>query len=108
MAQFHQLAGGHSASGLIVSTLNEPIPFKSFLLKGETVLLERAIPDPMGTRFIVLAFEAIHMLKLTDPLERSGFHDAGLWGTLRRCRVLLPADASHEPRQSPLRAVSGR
>jgi hypothetical protein len=70
--------------GLIVSTLNEPIPFKSFLLKGETVLLERAIPDPMGTRFIVLAFDAIHMLKLTDPLKESVLNEAGYVGQLAK------------------------
>jgi hypothetical protein len=70
--------------GIVVSTLNEPIPFKSFFLKGETLLLERTNPDPMGTRFIVLAFDAVHLLKLTDPLKESVLTGAGYVGLLAK------------------------
>ncbi len=70
--------------GLVVSTLNETIPFKSFFLKGDTVLLERTNPDPVGTRFIVLAFDAIHMLKLTEPFKESALHAAGYKGQLAK------------------------
>ena len=66
--------------GVVVSTLNEAIPFKSFLIKGDTLLLERANPDPIGTRFIVLTYDAIHMLKLTDPLKESVLAAAGYQG----------------------------
>jgi hypothetical protein len=70
--------------GVVVSTLNEPIPFKSFLTKGETLLLERTNPDPLGTRFIVLAYDAIHLLKLTDPLKESVLNAAGYSGQLAK------------------------
>lgn len=70
--------------GLIVSTLNETIPFKSFFLRGDTILLERTNPDPVGTRFIVLAFDAIHMLKLTEPLKESVLNTAGYVGQLAK------------------------
>ena len=70
--------------GLVLSTLNEAIPFKSFLIKGETLLLERTIPDPMGTRFIVLTFDAIHLLKLTDSLKESVLTGAGYVGQLAK------------------------
>ncbi|MCI0331966.1 MAG: hypothetical protein L0228_01920 [Planctomycetes bacterium] len=70
--------------GSIVSTLNETVPFKSFLLKGDTLLLERTNPDAVGTRFIVLAFDAIHMLKLTDPLKESVLTGAGYVGQLAK------------------------
>ncbi|MEX0612445.1 MAG: hypothetical protein WD738_20160 [Pirellulales bacterium] len=70
--------------GVLVSTLNETLPFKSFMTKGDILLLERAIPDPFGTRFIVLAFDAIHMLKLTDPLKESVLTGAGYVGQLAK------------------------
>lgn len=66
--------------GLVVSTLNETVPFKSFLLKGDTLLLERANPDAVGARFIVLTFDAIHMLKITDTLKESVLNSAGYEG----------------------------
>lgn len=70
--------------GLVVSTLNETIPFKSFLLKGDTVLLERTNPDAVGTRFIVLSFDGIHMLKIADPLKESALNSAGYIGQLAK------------------------
>ena len=70
--------------GVVVSTLNEPIPFKGFLTKADTLLLERTNPDPVGTRFIVLAYDAIHLLKLTDPLKESVLIGAGYTGQLAK------------------------
>jgi hypothetical protein len=70
--------------GLVVTTLNETIPFKSFFLKGDTLLLERTNPDPVGTRFIVLAFDAIHLLKITEPLRESVLNAAGYVGQLAK------------------------
>jgi hypothetical protein len=70
--------------GLVVSTLNETVPFKSFLLKGETLLLERTNPDAAGTRYVVLAYDAIHMLKLIDPIKESAFNTAGYAGQLAK------------------------
>jgi hypothetical protein len=54
------------------------------LLKGDTLLLERTNPDPVGTRFIVLTFDAIHMLKITDPLKESVLSAAGYVGQLAK------------------------
>ena len=34
--------------GLVVSNLNEGMPFKSFLTRGEMLMLERTNPDAMG------------------------------------------------------------
>jgi hypothetical protein len=53
-------------------------------LKGDTVLLERTNPDTVGARFIVLAFDAIHLLKLTDPLKESVLTGAGYVGQLAK------------------------
>lgn len=70
--------------GLVVSTLNESVPFKSFMLKGETLLLERTNPDPMGSRLIVLTFDAIHMVKIIDPVKESVLNAAGYVGQLAK------------------------
>lgn len=70
--------------GLVVSTLNESIPFKSFLLKGDSLLLERTNPDAAGARFIVLTFDGIHMLKITEPLKESVLNSAGYVGQLAK------------------------
>jgi len=70
--------------GLVVSTLNESIPFKSFLLKGDLLLLERTNPDAAGARFIVLTFDGIHMLKITEPLKESVLNSAGYVGQLAK------------------------
>jgi hypothetical protein len=66
--------------GVLVSILNEATPFKSFLTKGEMLLLERTNPDPMGARFILMSYEAIHMVKIIDPLKEDVFTSAGFAG----------------------------
>jgi hypothetical protein len=70
--------------GLLVSTLNEATPFKSFLLKGEMLLLERTNPDPMGARFVLMEFSTIHMLKIIEPLRESVLTGAGYVGQLAK------------------------
>jgi hypothetical protein len=66
--------------GIVVTTLNESIPFKGFMVKGQTLLLERSNPDALGARFIVLAYDAINCLKFVDPLKESVFTTAGYRG----------------------------
>lgn len=70
--------------GVLVSTLNEPTPFKSFMLKGELLLLERTNPDPIGARFILMEFSAIHLLKFVEPLSETVFTAAGFVGHLAK------------------------
>jgi hypothetical protein len=68
--------------GVVLSTLNEPTPFKSFLTKGDLLLLERTNPDAMGARFILISYDAIHMVKFTDPFKETVFTGAGFVGKL--------------------------
>jgi hypothetical protein len=70
--------------GVIISTLNEATPFKSFFTKGDTLLLERTTPDPLGGRFVLLGFDSIHMIKLTDPLKEDALTAAGFVGHLAK------------------------
>lgn len=70
--------------GVVISTLNEGTPFKSFMLKDQMLLLERTNPDPLGARYVVLAFDAIHLVKLIDPLKEEVFAAAGFTGHLTK------------------------
>jgi hypothetical protein len=70
--------------GVLVSTLNETTPFKSFLTRGETLLLERTNPDPLGSRYVLMGYDAIHMVKLIDPLKEEVFTAAGFAGHLSK------------------------
>ena len=75
---------GISKRGVVVSTLNESTPFKSFFVKDNMLLLERTNPDPLGGRFILMEFSAIHMLKITDPLTEAAITAAGYVGQLAK------------------------
>jgi hypothetical protein len=81
---WHQVFSKWPASlprrGVVVSTINEVTPFKSFLLRGDTLLLERTNPDALGARFVVMGFDAIHLLKLIDPVKEEIFTSAGFVG----------------------------
>lgn len=63
--------------GLLVTVLNETIPFKDFLISGSLLLLERELPDTAGSRKVVLAYDAITAVKLTSPLELARFQVMG-------------------------------
>ena len=68
--------------GVLVNSLNEAMPFKSFLIRGDTLLLERTNPDPLGSRFILLDFESISSVKFIDPIKESLLNGAGFVGKL--------------------------
>ncbi len=75
---------GIARRGVLVSTLNEANPFKSFLLRGEMLLLERTNPDPLGARYVMISFESIHMVKLIDPLKEEILKAAGFVGSVAK------------------------
>ncbi|MEO1497686.1 MAG: hypothetical protein AAFV43_11110 [Planctomycetota bacterium] len=64
--------------------LDEAMPFKGFMTRGETVLLERTNPDTMGARFILVPFSEIASVKFIDPLKQETFEAAGFRGRLSR------------------------
>jgi hypothetical protein len=68
--------------GLLLSVLNEAMPFKGFMIKDDMLLLERTNPDPLGARYILIGFDAINSLKFIDPLKESVFTAAGFVGKL--------------------------
>jgi len=81
---FANWPAGIPRRGILTSALNESTPFKSFMIKEDMLLLERTNPDPLGARFILLGFDTISVVKLTDPLKESVFTAAGFTGTLSK------------------------
>jgi hypothetical protein len=68
--------------GIVTTTLEEQIPFKGYMLSGEAVLLERANPDPLGTRFIILPYDNMAAIKLVDVIKEKTFSAMGFEGKL--------------------------
>jgi len=77
---FNNWPAGIPRRGILLTTLNEPMPFKGFMIKEDVLLLERTNPDSLGARFILLSFDVINCVKLTDPLKESVFAGAGFLG----------------------------
>lgn len=63
--------------GVLVSNLNESMPFRNFYIKEGMVMLERTTPDAMGARFVLLDFEMINSVKIIDPLNTEHLKKAG-------------------------------
>lgn len=63
--------------GIIVTTFQESVPFKNFLLSNGIVLFERDKPDSLGARKVMLSYEAISAIKLADTLELARYQVMG-------------------------------
>ncbi len=68
--------------GMVVTTLNETIPFKGFMTSDTQLLLDRTNPDALGARFILLEYPTVSLLKYSDPLKAANFAELGLVGKL--------------------------
>ncbi|MEM6331299.1 MAG: hypothetical protein AAF790_13770 [Planctomycetota bacterium] len=71
-----------SRRGVVVTTLNEAVPFKGFMTKREMLVLERQNPDSLGARFVLMRYDAIAAVKLVDPLKAESFKPMGFEGRL--------------------------
>lgn len=63
--------------GVLVSNLNEAMPFRDFWIKDAMLLIERVTPDAMGARFVMLNFEVINSVKFVNPLSATDISGAG-------------------------------
>jgi hypothetical protein len=79
---FNTWPAGIPRRGVLVNSLNEAMPFKSFLIKDDMLLLERTNPDPLGSRFILIGFESISSVRFIDPIKESLLNTAGFVGKL--------------------------
>ncbi|WP_298868927.1 hypothetical protein [uncultured Gimesia sp.] len=67
--------------GIVVTTYQESIPFQNFLLSSGIVLLDRDKPDSLGARKVMLSYEAICAIKLTDTMELARYQVMGFQPT---------------------------
>ncbi len=70
--------------GIVTNSLNEVMPFKAFMIRGDMLFLERTNPDALGGRFIFLNFGGIDSVKLTDPIKEADIAAAGFAGKLAK------------------------
>ncbi|RLT09240.1 MAG: hypothetical protein DWI22_06245 [Planctomycetota bacterium] len=64
-------------AGLVVTIFGESIPFSSFMLSGDLLLLERKTPDALGARRVLICFDAIHAIKILESIEMARFTAMG-------------------------------
>ena len=96
---FNNWPAGLSNAGVAVSVTNEQIPFGNFFFNDKAVVLERHAPDAVGGRKVILPFESITAVKITDPAKPQVFVGAGYTNaSARKPRAAAPAP--------PVRAIS--
>jgi hypothetical protein len=66
--------------GLIVTTFGESLPFVSYMISGDLLLVERKTPDAQGARRVILNFDAIVAVKILDAIEMPRFTAMGFQG----------------------------
>ena len=63
--------------GILITTFGESIPFVNYLLSGGILLLDRDKPDTLGARKVMIAYDAISAVKITDVVELANFQALG-------------------------------
>jgi len=63
--------------GIVVTNFQETIPFNNYLISGGLLLLERDKPDSQGARKVMLAYDAISAVKISNPMELVRFQVMG-------------------------------
>jgi hypothetical protein len=66
--------------GVLVTLLNEQIPFTTFCTSPSMLLLERNNPDTVGTRKLLIPYAQIGMVKITDVVRAKEFMPLGFAG----------------------------
>ena len=55
--------------GVVITSWSEQIPFDGFLVNPAFLLISRQTPDSLGARFVIVPFENLTALKLTDVVK---------------------------------------
>ncbi len=69
--------------GVAVTSFDEQIPFDGFLTSEGLLVLERRTPDTIGARKVILPYESIVGLKLTDVIRGKLLNSIGFAGELK-------------------------
>lgn len=68
--------------GILVTKLNEQIPFSGFLVSEAFLLAQRQTPDSLGARTVILPYEEVAVLKFVDVVKSAVFGRLGFEGKL--------------------------
>ncbi|MEX0793470.1 MAG: hypothetical protein WD045_10065 [Pirellulaceae bacterium] len=68
--------------GVLVTTLNEQIPFVGYALDGFAAVVQRQTPDSLGARQVIIPYTAISYLKITAVVPPKMFVEFGFEGEL--------------------------
>ncbi len=69
--------------GILVTSLGDQIPFSGFMTTETLLLLERSTPDSMGARTVILPYESVTAVKLTDVTDSKSFRTFGFVGEMK-------------------------
>jgi hypothetical protein len=64
--------------GVLVTALNEQIPFENFSAGENMLLVERRAPDTVGARMVLVPYQHVAALKIVDVVKAKMFSQLGL------------------------------
>jgi hypothetical protein len=64
--------------GVLVTSFGEQIPFDSFAIGQDVLLIERRSPDTMGGRMVLIAYQHIQAVKIVDVVKPKAFQSMGI------------------------------
>jgi hypothetical protein len=74
---FHNWPVGVPQRGVLITLLNEQIPFQAFVSSQDMLLIERPAPDAVGARRVLLPSSQIAGMKFTDVWDAKLFRAVG-------------------------------
>ena len=77
---FEQWPADVRRRGVLVTLFGEQVPFADFKTHPVLLLLERAAPDTAGARMVIVAYEQVAAVKITDPLTSAVTETLGFKG----------------------------
>jgi hypothetical protein len=63
--------------GIVVTKLDDQIPFGNFVTSDSMLMLERSIPDTSGARIVLIPYSEIALLKIVDVVKPRDFAALG-------------------------------
>jgi hypothetical protein len=68
----------------VVTSFGEQILFQGFLTSDAMLLIERSAPDSLGARMVLMPYQEIQAVKITDVAKPKALAAMGFEGALGR------------------------
>jgi hypothetical protein len=66
--------------GILVASFGDQVPFAGFMTSEAFLLVERATPDAVGARLVVLPYDQILAVKITEVVKSKSLRAIGFEG----------------------------